>query len=146
VTFKLCPNGHVFERVSNNICPYCHMVATDIVDEMINHRELKPAKPAHDKINPVCGWLVCLEGLRQGYSFNLYKGKNFIGRGKDMDVCLLGDDTVAYNNHATIVYDYKEHHFMLLPGALGDDLYLDETAVYKPTLLSDRNMRALFNI
>ena len=43
--------------------------------------------------DPVVGWLVCTKGSHRGEDYRLRSGRNFIGRGADMDVCLKGETT-----------------------------------------------------
>lgn len=138
-----CQNGHLFDpRIHGSICPACHIVVT---------KEFKPEKSSrfldeletrllYEEIDPVCGWLACIEGPRQGQSFILHTGKNFLGRADDMDVRLLGDDMVARRNHATIAYDTKNREFMLIPGDSDGMVYLGGAAVYTPTLLMDMSV------
>ena len=88
------------------------------------------------EINPVCGWLICIEGARQGKDYRIHTGKNFIGRGDTMDLQIVGDNLIAKKNHAIIVYDPKKRNFVLLPGDSSGLTYLNEEAVYVPTTLS----------
>jgi len=135
-----CPNGHLFDaRMHGSICPVCHIVIKSA-------REPEPAPPAqgllesrllYEEIDPVCGWLACIEGPRQGQSFTIHAGKNFIGRADDMDIRLYGDDRIARRNHAIIAYDSKNRQFMLIPGESDGMVYLEGTAVYTPTELLD---------
>lgn len=94
----------------------------------------------YEKITPVCGWLACIEGPRQGLSFSLHKGKNFIGRADDMDIRLPGDDAVARRNHAVISYDPLARSFMLLPGDSEGLVYLNGEAVYEAQRLTDMGL------
>jgi hypothetical protein len=93
-----------------------------------------------EKVDPVCGWLACIDGVRQGLSFTLHSGKNFIGRADDMDVRLPGDDAVARRNHAVIVYEPKDRKFMLLPGDSEGMVYLNGEAVYEVRPLMDMSL------
>ena len=140
-SFIRCLNGHVFDkRLHGNICPYCHMVVGSEALETEHGRnaldELE-AKLLYEEIEPVCAWLACIEGPRQGQSFVIHPGKNFIGRADNMDIRLLGDDSVARSNHAVIVYDNRNRQFILLPGDSNGLVYLDNTAIYAPALLTD---------
>ena len=64
-----------------------------------------------EEIQPVTGWLVCVEGGEKGKDYRLHSGKNFIGRSPKMDVVVLKDDHIAREKHASIVYDPKGHGF-----------------------------------
>jgi len=92
-----------------------------------------PIELLEEEIKPVCGWLVCITGARVGMDYKIHSGKNFIGRGDDMDVQILGDNEINRRNHAIIVYDPKNRNTMLLPGDSEGLVYLGEDAVYVPT-------------
>lgn len=138
-----CPNGHLFDaRIHGSICPACHIVIQKqrATEENPRFADQLEAKLLYEEIDPVCGWLACIDGTRQGQSFTLHSGKNFIGRADDMDVRLLGDDTVSRRNHAIIAYDSKNRQFMLIPGDSDGMAYLDGAAAYSPTPLMDMSV------
>lgn len=91
-------------------------------------------------IEPVVGWLVCTEGVSKGKSFNLYCGKNFIGRASEMDICLAGDATVSRMRHATIIYEPKEKVFFAQPGESKELFYLNDNVVLSNVQLKDRDV------
>lgn len=70
--------------------------------------ELRSA-PSEGEVLPVVGWLVIVTGPGVGRDFRLIPGQNYIGRDKDMEVCLdLGADSdpmVSRREHALVVYD-----------------------------------------
>lgn len=86
---------------------------------------------------PVVGWLVCISGGYIGNSFNLYAGKNTIGRDSNNRLVLANDKSISRNKHAIIVYEPKKRNFFLQPGDstgltyLNDD-YIDQSAKLKP--------------
>jgi len=88
-------------------------------------------------IEPVVGWLACIDGPRRGQSFSLHEGKNFIGRGDDMDVQILGDLQISRINHACIAYDPKNLKFMLVPGDSDGIVYLENRSIFHATELTD---------
>jgi hypothetical protein len=98
------------------------------------------AKLLFEEIDPACGWLTCVSGPRQGQSYVIRGGKNFIGRADDMDIRLLGDDSVARRNHAIVAYDAMNRQFMLLPGESNELVYLDGKAVFLPTPIEDMSV------
>lgn len=89
---------------------------------------------------PVVGWLVCTEGSHYGSSFNLYGGKNFIGRSGDMDVPLTGDITVSRVKHAIIIYEPKERKFFAQPGESHELFYLNGSVVLQSSEIHDRDV------
>lgn len=82
-----------------------------------------------DAKEPLVGWLVGLNGEVYGESFPLVTGRNYIGRGADMDVVLRGDPSVSRNKHAIIIYDPKGRQFLLQPGESKELFYMDDKVV-----------------
>jgi hypothetical protein len=79
---------------------------------------------------PVVGWVVCVEGSHIGEDFRLKSGRNFIGRTSGvMDVAITGDNTVSREKHAIIVYEPKNHTFMVQPGESKELCYLNDKVV-----------------
>ena len=140
-----CKNGHVYPKRLGRTCPYCGLAVDrdDAAPDIPRNTSQIESLLLFEKIEPVCGWLACIEGPRQGLSFILHSGKNFIGRADDMDIRLPGDDAVARRNHAVIAYDPKNRKFMLLPGDSEGMVYLDGEAVYEARQLTDMNLLKL---
>ncbi len=132
-----CPNGHVFStRRYGKVCPYCNMEIRE-KEEPKTVPEFEPeVELLEEEIPPVCGWLVCIEGPRQGKDYKIKNGKNFVGRSDDMDIQLLGDNHISRKNHTIIVYDEKKRNTVILPGDSEGIAYLNGEAVYVPTPLS----------
>lgn len=65
---------------------------------------------------PCVGWLVAVKGPHYGESFELYSGKNSIGRSAANTVCLFRDANVANEKHAKITYEPLHQSFILQPG------------------------------
>ncbi|MDR3304686.1 MAG: FHA domain-containing protein [Clostridiales Family XIII bacterium] len=80
-------------------------------------------------IEPVVGWLVCVEGNNIGADYRLKSGRNFIGRAASMDVAITGDETVSRDRHAIIVYEPKTHIFLVQAGESKELCYLNEKVV-----------------
>lgn len=78
---------------------------------------------------PVVGWLVCLSGENLGKSYILKSGRNFIGRGNDMDVVLSGDRSISRDKHAIILYEPRRRQFMVQPGTSKELFYLNDEVV-----------------
>lgn len=89
---------------------------------------------------PVVGWLVCVDGSNYGSCFNLYGGKNFIGRSADMDICLAGDSTISRVKHAIVVYEPKGRVFFAQPGESHELFYVNNNVVLESTILKDRDV------
>ncbi|HIS68740.1 MAG TPA: FHA domain-containing protein [Candidatus Gallacutalibacter stercoravium] len=67
-------------------------------------------------IDPVVGWLVCIEGKDKGTDYRIHSDNNYIGRGEKMDICIHGDDTISRENHAIVSYDMRDKIFYFSPG------------------------------
>jgi len=80
-------------------------------------------------VEPVVGWLVCVEGKNIGADFRLKSGRNFIGRAVTMDVAISGDETVSRDRHAIIVYEPKSHTFLVQAGDSKELCYLNDKVV-----------------
>ncbi|MBR1471397.1 MAG: FHA domain-containing protein [Lachnospiraceae bacterium] len=87
------------------------------------------------KIEPVVGWLVCIEGKDKGKDYRIAAKNNTIGRGDKMDIQIKGDDTISRENHARLAYDVKHNAFHLVPGENTNGIYLGDEPVYVPTKL-----------
>ena len=134
-----CQNGHLFSaRRYGTVCPYCNI-------ETATQEKKETAAASEEAIEellfaqetaPVCGWVVCVSGPRQGKDYKIRSGKNFIGRADDMDIQILGDNKISRRNHCVIVYDAKQGQTVLLPGDSNGLVYLNDEAVYVPTGLN----------
>lgn len=79
-------------------------------------------------INPISGWLVCIEGENRGRSFEIHIGKNFVGRSMRMDIH-TNDAMISRENHFTLVYEPKSIRFYIMQG--------NGITYYNDKLLSD---------
>lgn len=131
-----CPNGHMFStRKHGSICPYCNMETAAAEESRMPEGYEPPIELLEEEVPPVCGWLVCIEGARIGRDYKIKNGKNFVGRGDDMDIQILGDNEISRRNHTIIVYDAKKKNTVILPGDAAGIAYLNQEAVYVPTEL-----------
>ena len=84
-------------------------------------------------LDPVVGWLVCVEGADKGRDFRIMSRINTIGRSENMDICIKSDMTVSKENHARLAYDPKHNDFRLIPGTSVNNIYINDEPVYVPT-------------
>lgn len=133
-----CANGHMFSvRRHGTVCPYCNLeTATEEKKETGATDADVEALLTYGNTEPVCGWIVCIEGVRQGKDYKIRDGKNFIGRADDMDIQILGDNKISRRNHAVIVFDKKKKETVMLPGDSNGIAYLNGDAAYSPVPLS----------
>lgn len=92
---------------------------------MANSTSSTPAK-AKQPAEPVVGWLVCVGGCHFGECFNIYAGKNSIGRSEENRIVIPEDNSVSRVKHALIVYEPKKRNFFLQPGDSSGLTYLNE--------------------
>lgn len=88
-------------------------------------------------LDPVCGWLVCVEGPEKGKDFRIKGQRNFIGRDPSMDIAIPGDDSITREKHAVISYDPKTNSFRLAPGDGRGMTYVNDQPVEMPVVLSN---------
>ena len=102
-----CPNGHVFSKKRyGTVCPYCNIETATKEKRETQRTEVEIEEELfREEIKPVCGWIVCIDGPRQGKDYQIVQGKNFIGRADDMDIQILGDNEISRRNHAVIKYN-----------------------------------------
>ncbi|WP_127533685.1 FHA domain-containing protein [Paenibacillus kobensis] len=140
-----CHNGHMFStRKHGNVCPYCNVSVEPPAVKLDKRPAASPQE--EDKtmpyigetrgVDPVTGWLVCIEGPQLGQDYRIMSEKNFIGRAEEMHVRIIGDNSVSRRNHAVIVYDPKKRNFYLLPGDASGLAYHNNEAVYSPVELA----------
>ncbi|MDP4180316.1 MAG: FHA domain-containing protein [Bacillota bacterium] len=139
-----CSNGHMYNtKRYGNKCPFC--------DAGLEKAGRKVSQPAIDSektqttddpigIEPVVGWLVCIDGEQKGKDYKIRKGKNFIGRSDEMDIAILGDISISRKNHAAISYNQKQRNFFLIPGDGAGLVYRNNEVVFMPVELSSYDL------
>ncbi len=80
-------------------------------------------------IDPVVGWLVCVEGPDKGKDFRIRNERNFIGRSDKMDICIAGDEAISRENHAIVSFSPKKRQFRVYPGESRGLVYLNDEEV-----------------
>ena len=86
-------------------------------------------------LEPVVGWLVCIDGAEKGKDYRLWGRINTIGRGEQNDVCIKSDPSISKENHARLGYDPKNNRFRLIPASSSNNIYLNGDVVDIPTPL-----------
>ena len=67
-------------------------------------------------VEPVVGWLVCVEGPMRGNDYRLHAGYNYIGRELG-DVRISGDQQMSRQNHAMVAFDDADGIYYAGPSA-----------------------------
>lgn len=76
------------------------------------------------------GWLVVIEGPGLGAQITLTEGVARIGRGADQDVRLdFGDEKIAQDTHASIVFDEENSAFFVGPGGKSNMVRLNNKPI-----------------
>ncbi|MDD6410779.1 MAG: FHA domain-containing protein [Oliverpabstia intestinalis] len=96
-------------------------------------------------VEPVVGWLVCINGAYRGESFKLKSGRNFIGRAANMDIVLGADQSVSRLHHAAVVYDPKSRAFIVAAGDARELCYLNGDVVVTSQRLQAYDVLTLGN-
>lgn len=96
-------------------------------------------------VEPVTGWLVCIEGQAFGESFKLKSGRNFIGRSQSMDIILPGDNSISREKHAIILYEPRKREFIAQAGESRELFYLNDEVVLNPIRLKQYDIVTIGN-
>lgn len=141
-----CPEGHMFsERRYGTICPYCHKAvrlahdnALDDLDDI--YSSYAPHEADAEVLDPVIGWLVCIGGPSKGRDYKIFTAKNFVGSADNMDVQIIGDDSISKKNHAILIYDPKGRGTVIMPGDSKGLVYVNDILIYAPQPLGHRDI------
>jgi hypothetical protein len=87
-------------------------------------------------IDPVVGWLVCIQGKEIGKDYRIKGQINTIGRSEKMDICIKDDKTISNENHARLSFSERNNTFNLIPAENKNVIYLNDNEVFTPTLLN----------
>lgn len=88
------------------------------------------------QLEPIVGWLVCIEGPDKGKDYKIWAKNNSVGRSEEMDICIKGDNTISRENHARVSYDPRHNNFYLIPAESTNNIYCNDAPVYLPTKLA----------
>ena len=121
-----CPHGHYYDAALHSECPYCSGMASK-ADIGVTRPVAHPQQPKRDGatvavirkelgIDPVVGWLVCIEGAAKGKDYRLHAGNNYIGRSPEMDIYLEEDATITRGRQAMLTFDLPPGAYYLTPG------------------------------
>lgn len=96
-------------------------------------------------VDPVVGWLVCVEGASKGRDYRLIAGRNFIGRGDSMTVSVKGDRSISSDKHAILTYDPVGNCYFVMPGTSTQLFYLNGKVVLETVRISSGDVLRLGN-
>ena len=132
-------NGHFYDADKFQTCPHCQQLSDDQKTVGIFQHGISGNKGTQ----PVVGWLVGIEGECIGQSFQLREGKNFVGRGEDMDVVIRGDMAVARKRHACVIFEPRAGIFYAQPGESHELFYLNDNVVLNSEILKSHDVITL---
>ena len=152
-----CGKGHFFNPDETSACPYCgvtvELSATRPLDgdrgdgDIDRQDRTRPDGDARGRntpvggetvavwnrrlggIDPVVGWLVCIEGPDCGRDYRIHTEQNFIGRAPTMDIAITGDPGISRERHAMVSYNPKRHSFRVAGGDSRGLVYVNEDEV-----------------
>lgn len=162
MALRRCENGHYYDEKKYSGCPSCGIrdlnmettkpmhdlglydipqdtAATRRKDEQRGGQEQGVTKAYWSEklgIDPVVGWLVCIDGPDKGRDYRIRSERNLIGRDPSMNICIHGDDTISREKHAVISFNPKKNSFMLAPGDGRGLVYLNDDEVLMPAPLA----------
>ena len=135
---KQCSAGHFYDAERYQSCPYCGTGSAQVSTQphVLAAGDLGETQPAQatdlgvtvpiaggetmpldmvQKIRPVVGWLVCIEGATKGTDYRIHSQNNYIGRSAKMDISIPEDSHISAENSAIIAYDNEDRTFYFGP-------------------------------
>lgn len=104
-------------------------------EKLVNKRKEKETGLTEEY--PVCGWLVCISGIRLGKAWVLTEGKNYVGSHDTMSIQILGDEEIRDKNHIVLVFDTRERKALLLGEECMGFVRLNNKAEYRAKELNN---------
>lgn len=86
---------------------------------------------ADSQLEPVVGWLVCIDGPLRGVDFRIHDGYNYIGR-EEGDIHIHGDNQISRAKHAVISFYAKRQTFHVGPADGRNIIELNGEPVFSP--------------
>lgn len=149
-----CDRGHYYDSQQHSSCPSCGVSGL----ELQAATQVKSSPPEasvpltraygqNDRgevgvtvamvrkkigIDPVVGWLVCVQGPEKGRDYRVRSERNGIGRGADMAISIAGDEAISRENHAFISFNPRKGTFRIAPGDGRGMTYLNGEEVDVP--------------
>lgn len=160
-----CEDGfHLYDNSKYDKCPYCRPSAKAQAGNYpetrpANHLDIekRPAPPPTQSagaklggvtqsaynlgnsdsgsIDPVVGWLVCIEGSNIGRDYRIHAGMNRIGRDPSNEICISGDEKISREKHASIAFDPENQVFYLQHGGGRNLTYVDNKPALEMSVL-----------
>lgn len=135
---KITPGGVMEEDDDHTVAFYDDIFSSPTTSKANTApvKETVAKEPVKRSVSTPCtGWVIALDGNHLGEDFRLKVGKNFVGRDTSMDIALVGDKSVSRNKHAILVYEPKQHLYLVQPGESSELVYLNDEVVLSPMKL-----------
>lgn len=158
--------GHFYDPSKNTTCPHCGVAGLEIPPTTPLRRASAsaektrsglgeiPTRPLGEApadgsdpvteplvlkelgIDPVVGWLVCIDGPDRGRDYRIRSENNTIGRSSRAHICIAGDDSISRDAPAAaIAFEPNRSVFYLAPGEARGLSYLNGEAVFSAAQL-----------
>ncbi|WP_150050339.1 MULTISPECIES: FHA domain-containing protein [Methylomonas] len=153
-----CEYGHYYDASQHSRCPTCGVADLGVQTQVsqsasarIDHEVTQVRGQANSVadigvtvamvrknigIDPVVGWLVCVEGPEKGRDYRIRSERNSIGRGAGMAICIQGDEAISRENHAYVSFNPRAGTFRIAPGDGRGMTYLNGNEVDVPMPLN----------
>lgn len=90
---------------------------------------------AAGQVDPVVGWVVCVDGPLRGTDWRIHVGYNYIGR-EVGDIHIQGDSQISREKHAMIAYHNKNRTYYVGPAEGRNIIELNGEPVFNATKLN----------
>lgn len=152
-----CDKGHFYDDTKYQSCPHCAsgVPANPPVGEIRietggpqlrqgarqDNEGVTVALRKQRGVDPVAGWLVCVEGPERGRDYRVFTGRNFVGRAPKSSICIADDPEISREDHCSVIFEPLKCQFLLAPGS-GTNTYINGKRLDIATLLqSDDEIR-----
>ena len=99
---------------------------------------------ADSQLEPVVGWLVCIDGPLRGVDFRIHDGYNYIGR-EEGDIHIHGDNQISRAKHAVISFYAKRQTFHVGPADGRNIIELNGEPVFNSTEMKSYDVLTIGN-
>ena len=112
-------------------------VSSDSSEDKYGSEQVPANVPSEE---PVVGWLICIEGPNIGQCFNIYAGKNSLGRSNTNKIIVNKDRSISRDKHSWIIYEPKKRDFFAQPGDSSGLTYVNDEVIMQPTKLEKKTI------
>lgn len=87
------------------------------------------------QVDPVVGWVVCIDGPLRGTDWRIHAGYNYIGR-EVGDIHIQGDSQISREKHAMVAFHNKNRTYYVGPAEGRNIIELNDEPVFNATKLN----------